>query len=79
MPRYFFSLENNHSDRDDEGTVLPDDHTARIEAVAYLAQTLKDAPDEAWDGRRLAVIVSGENREHLLSVVVGAEGPISDA
>ena len=79
MPRYFFSLENEQADRDEEGTELPNDHDARIAAIQYIAQHLKDDPDAIWDGHRLSVLVDSESHERLMRVEVKSEGAINTA
>ena len=35
MPRYFFHLRNDHALNDEEGSVLPDDATARERAATF--------------------------------------------
>lgn len=70
MPRYFFSLEDHDSDIDGEGTELANPESARINAVMYLGEYLRDHPDMIWDGHRLAVLVEDENRNHVFQVQV---------
>lgn len=75
MPRYFFSIENDHPDKDDEGTELPGPDAARINAVMYLGESLRDRPDMIWDGHRLSVRVTDEQGHNIFKVTVECEDP----
>ncbi|TPG13622.1 DUF6894 family protein [Sphingomonas oligophenolica] len=79
MPRYYFSIENHISDVDREGSVLPDAHAARIAAVKFLAESLRDDPDLVWDSHQLQVKVEDERHQPILTVTVAASGPIADS
>ena len=71
MPLYFFNRTDGHSDIDQDGTELPDLKAARLEAVHYLAQTMRDHPADIWehDGD-LKVEVLDETRLVLCTVTV---------
>ncbi len=68
MPRYFFHLTDGGSTPDPVGSELPDVHAARIEAVVYAAQTLKDSPEMAWSDPEVKVRVSDEEGKHVFTV-----------
>ena len=75
MPRYFFNLDDHKLDEDHEGTVLPDANEARIQAVVFAGDYLRDHPEIVWDGTRFKVAVVDEAGTVLLNVVVTAETP----
>ena len=51
MSRYFFHTADGRRDRDRQGTELPDNATARCEAVRFTGAILHDEPEKLWDGR----------------------------
>lgn len=55
MPRYFFTLRDHVVETDDEGVELADAHAARIEAIRYAGEVLRDEP-QLLDGRNLLVV-----------------------
>lgn len=75
MPRYFFDIDDHTHDVDHEGTVLAGDDEARIQAVIFVGDYLRDRPDIVWDGMRFSVAVRDEDDAVLLNVVVTAEDP----
>lgn len=75
MPRYFFDIDDHTHDVDHEGTVLAGDDEARIQAVIFVGDYLRDRPDTVWDGMRFSVAVRDEDDAVLLNVVVTAEDP----
>lgn len=80
MPRYFFHRTDGTRDVDHEGTELPDLHRARIEAVLFAAGTLKDDPDELWQGGELRIEVSDETSMILFTVIMLAiDSPVVHA
>ncbi|TXM59590.1 hypothetical protein FV226_26060 [Methylobacterium sp. WL12] len=53
MQRYYFNIHDGQDSWDTEGTVLPDIRAARIEAIRYAAEVLRDEASrlengEAW-------------------------------
>jgi hypothetical protein len=76
VPRFFFHHTDGVFDPDDEGTELADLATARIEAIRYAAETIKDRPEEVWTGRNFRVEVSDEEGMLLCTVVIlGFDAP----
>lgn len=75
MPRYFFNLDDHKRDEDHEGTVLTDANEARVQAVIFAGDYLRDHPELVWDGTRFEVSVVDEAGIVLLKVVVTAEDP----
>lgn len=49
MPRYFFHIRDGREYIDLQGTVLANLQEARIEAVRFAAQLLRDRPAEFWN------------------------------
>lgn len=71
MPIYFF----HRADRnifDQLGTELPDLQAARIAAITFLGEILKDEPSEFWSTGTLSVDVTGEGGAILVSLNVSA-------
>ena len=48
MPRFFFNVLDGVSIPDDTGTELSDLYAARLEAVRYSGELLKQHPDAFW-------------------------------
>ncbi|MES3153841.1 DUF6894 family protein [Sphingomonas faeni] len=78
MPRYFFDIDNHRHDVDEVGTDLESDDDARVQAVIFAGDYLRDHPDIVWDGSRFAVVVRDEADTVLLSVLVTATDPADD-
>ena len=84
MPRFYFHTEDGQLLRDEEGTDLVDVHAARNEAVAILAELLKEDPEEFWKDRSFKLTVTDDDGLTLyildLSAVASAaiegRGPI---
>ncbi|MES2096885.1 MAG: hypothetical protein V4459_08995 [Pseudomonadota bacterium] len=49
MPRYYFDIRDGEDMRDDEGAELPDLAAARMEAVRYSAEVLREMPERFWN------------------------------
>lgn len=69
MQRFFFHTADGSRDRDDEGTVLADLASARIEAIKYAGECLANQPGLLWDTRDFRVEVTDE-RDMLLFTVI---------
>ena len=70
MPLFFFDPADGTHPRDVIGTVLPDISTARIHAVCYAGELLRNHPRILWDGRDFTIEVFDKNRMHLFSIIV---------
>ncbi|WP_380782334.1 DUF6894 family protein [Sphingomonas sp. R86520] len=75
MPRYFFDMANSTRDIDEEGTELASADDARVQAVVFAGDYLRDQPGLVWDGGQFAVAVRDEAGRVLLNVVVTATDP----
>ena len=76
MPRFFFHRADGVFDHDDEGTELPDLAAARIEAVRFAAEFMKDKPQEVWKGHNFRIEVSDDQGMLLCTVVIlGIDAP----
>lgn len=79
MPRYFFHDVEGRRQRDMEGSYLPNIEAARIEAIAYAGQVLKDRPDKVWAGGQWRVEVADEEGRLLFTLVtVAVDAPASE-
>lgn len=76
MPRYFFDIADGSDFRDLEGSEWPDLAAARIEAVRYSAEILKEMPERFWQAEVWTMTVSDHNREHLFTLKFMVE-PVS--
>lgn len=72
MPRYFFDVEDHHTEVDDIGQELSGPAEARVHAIVYAGSILRDEPDMVWDGEEFSVRVSDEDRNEVVSVYVRA-------
>lgn len=76
VPRFFFHHTDGGFDPDNEGTDFPDLATARVEAVRYAAEVVRDRPDEVWSGDTFRIEVSDEHGMLLCTVVIlGLDAP----
>lgn len=76
MPRFFFHRADRVFDPDQEGTEFPDLATARVEAIRFAAESIKDNPQEVWAGHNFRVEVSDEAGMLLCTVVIlGLDAP----
>lgn len=57
MPRYFFDIRDGEDLTDDEGAVLPDLAAARLEAVRYSAEVLREMPERFWNSEKWTMTV----------------------
>ena len=78
MPRYFFNLENRHSETDEEGVELAGPDAARGAAVVFAGECLRDMPGLVDEGGRLTVEVRDSTGLILLTVTAEAEDPAAD-
>ncbi len=60
MRRYFFHTEDGRPCRDHEGTPLPDDRSARNEAITVLAELVKEDPETFWKDETFKLTVTDE-------------------
>lgn len=70
MPRYFFSTEDGGRDEDHEGIELPNLAEARVQAIVFAAEVLKDEPSLVLGGREFKVEVSDAAGTRVLDVIV---------
>jgi hypothetical protein len=78
MPRYFFHTEDGRCVPDEEGSDLPNQGVARIEAVKVLAELLHENADTFWATGAYRVTVSNGDGLTLFTVDVrGADAPES--
>ncbi len=75
MPRYYFNRMDGGVDLDIDGMELRDLEDARIEAVLFAGQTLKDRPELLWSGHELRIQVSGRERELLFTISIRMSTP----
>ncbi|PTQ63913.1 hypothetical protein C8J45_104158 [Sphingomonas sp. PP-CE-3G-477] len=75
MPRYFFDTDNHTHDGDNEGTDLADDDEARVQAIIFAGDYLRDHPGIVSAGNRFSVSVRDARDTILLTVVVTVEDP----
>ena len=73
MPRYFFNIQNQETLPDKEGNELAGPDAARIAAVTFAGEYVRDHPDMIWDGHRFAVEVRDSSDAVVFRVVVAAE------
>lgn len=75
---YFFNLAGAVYDPDVEGVLLTGSSEARISAVNFLADTLRDRPELVWSGEEVRVEVTNAEQLILFTVIViGVDAPVA--
>jgi len=69
MPRYHFHLADGGRDPDNEGVELADIQAARLAAVQFAGDLLRDSPQELWEKGTWRVEVTDERNILLCTVV----------
>lgn len=73
---FFFNQAGAVYDPDLEGVELPKISDARIEAVKFAGETLRDRPELAWLGDEFRIEVTDENQLILFTfIALGVDGP----
>lgn len=76
MPRYFFNEMGGTYKKDDDGLEFASLADARLEAVRYLGEVLRDQPDVVWAGEDFRVEVTDANEFVMFTaMVVGIDAP----
>lgn len=74
--RYFFNQIDSEIKPDDEGLEFEHFSDARIEAVRYAAEVIRDHPTLVWTGEDFRVEVTDKDKLILFTViVVGVDAP----
>jgi hypothetical protein len=73
MPRYFFDIVDGEDLPDLKGSEHADLAAARIEAVRYSAEVLKEMPDRFWNSEEWTMSVFDSERIKLFSLKFLAE------
>jgi hypothetical protein len=73
MPRYFFHVMDGYSDRDAEGTELPDIYAAQHQAVRTSGEILREMGAKFWDGTEWKLEVADEHGQTLFILRFSAE------
>ena len=74
--QFFINLAGGVYDPDSEGVGLPTISDARIEAVRFAGELLKDRPQLVWMGEEVRVEVTDENQLMLFTVIMaGVDAP----
>jgi hypothetical protein len=70
VARYFFNEFNGEYKLDDEGLEFDSPEKARLEAVRYAGEAMRDQPELAWNGDEFRVEVTDKNQLVLFTVIV---------
>jgi hypothetical protein len=70
MPRYFFHTEDGRCVPDEDGSDLPNQGVARIEAIKVLAELLHENADRFWATGAFRVTVSNGDGLALFTIDV---------
>jgi len=73
MPRYFFDIKDGQDFEDLQGSEWKDLAEARIEAVRYAAEVLREMPERFWFAEQWKMSVSDQNRKLLFTLNFFAE------
>ena len=69
MPRYHFHSADGSRERDRDGTDLPDETTARMEAIKYAGEVLQHSPEGLWERGQWRVEVTNDDNALLFTVI----------
>jgi len=72
LPRFFFHIDDHIHEIDDEGQEFADAAAARVQAIIYAGELLRDDPGLVWDGQRLEVRVTDEAGMPVIAVQITA-------
>ena len=76
MARYHFNTLKGEVREDTVGVELPGLREARIEAVRFAAEVLKDNPMIVWDGEDFRIEVTDEQGlAQFTVIIVGVDAP----
>jgi hypothetical protein len=73
MPRYFFDIKDGQNFPDYQGSEFVDLAAARLEAVRYSAEVLKEMPERFWNSEEWIMTVSDASRATLFTLKFLAE------
>ena len=73
MDRYFFDIVDGKDFPDLQGSEWPTLTAARIEAVRYAAEVLKEMPDRFWNCEEWIMTVSNYRRRPIFTLKFIAE------
>ena len=73
MPQYFFDIRDGQDFPDLQGSEWKNLAEARVEAVRYAAEVLKEMPERFWHCEEWTMTVSDHNRKMLFTLKFLAE------
>lgn len=77
--RYFFNIAGAIDEPDNKGLEIASMSDARIHAVKFAAEYLRDRPELVWLGEEFRVEVTGERRKTLFTfIAVGVDAPAEE-
>jgi hypothetical protein len=77
--RYFFNQAGSIDNPDDEGLELASLSEARIMAVQFAGETLRDKPKLVWKGDEFRIEVTDQNALMQFTVIIfGVDAPVND-
>lgn len=78
MPRYFFDIKDGQDFPDLQGSEFADLRAARLEAVRYSGEILREMPERFWNCEEWTMNVSDARRQPLFSLKFLAQNTTSD-
>lgn len=78
MSRYFFDIKDGQDFPDLQGSEFADLAAARMEAVRYSAEVLREMPERFWNCEEWTMTVSDYNRNQLFTLKFLAQTTPSD-
>ena len=68
MPLYFFDIVDGEDLPDLNGSQHPDLTAARVEAIRYSGEVLREMPERFWNAEEWTMTVSDETRATLFTL-----------
>jgi hypothetical protein len=77
MPRFHFNIRNGSFGPDESGTDLPDLQSARVQAIAFTGELLKDHSRAFWESADWQMTVTDDRGLVLFTVhVLATDAPV---
>lgn len=73
MPRYYFTTSNGRCVPDEEGSELPNQGVARVEAIKLVGELLQNFPEQFWETGAFTLTVENGDRVTLFTLAVTSQ------
>ena len=78
MPRFYFDILGSGARLDKDGVELPDKQAAKIHALAYVRELLREGAESGWDMQNWRLIVTDAGDAVVVDLPVSAVAILTD-